>query len=145
MESKSNTCKKKNKSELSTFRHVFYLNAEEHNTFMNFFRLSKRKSESKFTASIVLGKPIKVIKIDKTAIEYYAKLTNFYIQFQAIGNNYNQVVKALKNNFSEKRAIALLFQLEKDTNELRKIFQQIKELTMIFEAHLNNNSTWLQK
>ena len=46
-------------------------------------------------------------------LDYYIRLTNFYHQFQAIGNNYNQTVKAVKSNFGEKRTFALLRNLEK--------------------------------
>jgi len=49
-----------------------------------------------------------VVRIDKAAMDYYVRLTNFYHQFQAVGNNYNQAVKAIKTNFGEKRAYALL-------------------------------------
>ena len=33
---------------------------------------------------------------------YYIRLGEFYRQFQAIGNNYNQVVRAVQKNFGEK-------------------------------------------
>ena len=35
------------------------------------------------------------------------RLTTFHSQFRAIGTNYNQCVRALKSNFSEKKALAL--------------------------------------
>lgn len=136
MEKENIHTKKKN---LFTHRHVFYLNDEEHERFTLMFNSSRRKSESRFIALLVMGKPIKVIKIDKTAEDFYVKLTYFYTQFQAVGNNYNQIVKALKTNFSEKRAIALLFQLEKNTKEMTEIFQKVMELTTEFETK------WLQK
>lgn len=40
-------------------------------------------------------------EIDKATMDYYIKLTEFHRQFQAVGNNYNQVVRTLKNNFGE--------------------------------------------
>ena len=61
---------------------------------------------------------MKTVKIDKAAMDYYIRLTNFYAQFQAIGNNYNQTVKAIKANFSEKRALVLLGKLERTTIQL---------------------------
>ncbi|NDV85044.1 MobA protein, partial [Bacteroides sp. 51] len=33
--------------------------------------------------------------------------------FRSVGTNYNQVVKELHSNFSEKKALALLYKLEK--------------------------------
>jgi len=39
--------------------------------------------------------------------------------------NYNQVTKAIKNTFTEKKALAFLYQLEKATFELVAINKQI--------------------
>ena len=66
-------------------------------------------------------------------MDYYMRLTSFYSQFQAVGNNYNQTVKALKTNFSEKRALVLLRKLEKATFELVAINKKVMELTAEFE------------
>ena len=75
----------------------------------------------------------KVVRIDKAAMDYYIRLTNFYHQFQAIGNNYNQTVKAVKSNFGEKRAFALLRNLEKATIDLVVLSKRIIMLTREFE------------
>jgi len=76
---------------------------------------------------------MKIVKIDKATMDYYMRLTSFYSQFQAVGNNYNQTVKAIKTNFSEKRALILLRQLEKATFELVAINKKVMELTAEFE------------
>ncbi len=68
------------------------------------------------------------------AIEYHEKLTRFFSQFRAIGTNYNQVVKLLYRNFSEKKASAYLFKLEKETIELVKVTKEVIRLTQEFEA-----------
>ena len=68
-----------------------------------------------FITACLFEKPVKVVKIDKGTMDFYMRLTNFYSQFRAIGVNYNQVTKAIKNNFSEKKALAFLNQLEKAT------------------------------
>ena len=54
-------------------------------------------------------------------------------RFQAIGNNYNQTVKAVKSNFGEKRAFALLRNLEKATIDLVVLSKRIIMLTREFE------------
>ena len=77
-------------------------------------------------------------KIDKGAVDYYTRLTSFYAQYRAIGVNYNQVVKALNSNFSEQKALAYLYKLEKATIELVKLNHDIIELTRDFELK------WLQ-
>ena len=87
----------------------------------------------------IFGEPFKVIKIDKAAVEYYTRLTALYSQYRGIAVNYNQVVKALNTNFSEKKALAFLSKLEKATIELADLNRQIIELTREFETR------WLQK
>ena len=48
-------------------------------------------------------------------MDFYIKLTELYGQFRAVGVNYNQIVKILYRNFSEKKAAAYLFKLEQQT------------------------------
>ena len=72
-------------------------------------------------------------------MDYYIRLTEFYRQFRAVGNNYNQVVRTLKNNFGEKRAMVLLYKLEKSSVELMLLCKKIEELTQEYERK------WLQK
>jgi hypothetical protein len=91
---------------------------------------------SHFLRSVIFNKPIKIVKIDKATMDYYMRLTSFYSQFQAIGNNYNQTVKAIKTNFSEKRALVLLRHLEKATFELVATNKKVMELTREFELKM---------
>jgi len=72
-------------------------------------------------------------------MEYVTKLTSFYAQFRSVGVNYNQVVKELHSNFSEKKALALLYKLEKITVELVETGKKIQELSEEFKEK------WLQK
>jgi hypothetical protein len=66
------------------------------------------------------------------------RLTTFHSQFRAIGVNYNQATKAIKSVFTEKKALAFLYKLEKATLELVKIHKQVQDLTAEFERkHLN--------
>ena len=72
-------------------------------------------------------------------MDYYIKLTDFHKLFQAVVNKYNQVVRALKNNFGEKRAMALLYRLEKLSIELMLVCKKVMALTQEYERK------WLQK
>lgn len=94
---------------------------------------------SKFILSALFKRDIKVIKIDKATNDYYILLTNFYNQFAAVGNNYNQTVRALKTNFGEKRGHAMLYRLEKATIEMVIMSKKIVELTQRFEQVFNEN------
>ena len=72
--------------------------------------------------------------MDKGLVDYYTKLSDFHAQFRAIGTNYNQVVKELRSHFSEKKAMALLYKLEKCTEELAALSHRIVELSKEMEA-----------
>ena len=62
------------------------------------------------------------------------RLTTLFGQFRGVGTNYNQVVKILYRNFSEKKASAYLYKLEKQTAEMAVLCQKIIGLTEEFEA-----------
>ena len=120
-------------------RYGIKLNSVENAKFEALFVHSGLFEKSKFIKAMIFNKKIKVLKVDKAAMDYYMRLTNIYVQYKAVGVNYNQTVKALKTNFSEKRALALLYKLEKITIELILLSKQIIALTKEFEER------WLQK
>ena len=130
---------RKPKSDPAVHRYVVRLNSEENGRFNIQFQKSGLKEHSKFIKAMLFGHEIKVVKIDKATMDYYIRLTNFYHQFQAIGNNYNQTVKAIKNNFGEKRAMALLYKLERLSLELMLICKKVMALTQEYERK------WLQR
>jgi hypothetical protein len=75
--------------------------------FLSMYEDTGMKDKSRFIKSILFQKELKVVKIDKAAMDYYMCLTTFYAQFRAVGNNYNQVTKALKSTFTEKKSHCL--------------------------------------
>ena len=97
------------------------------------------QSKSAFIKARVFDKTFRVIKVDRSLLDYYQKLTNLYGQFRSVGVNYNQAVVALKSNFTEKKAYAMLAQLEKLTFELAAIGGEIVQLTREFQEK------WSQK
>ena len=141
MESKTNKKSqggRKPKTDRAIHRYGIKLNDDENAKFNSLFIQSGMMEKAKFIKSMIFGKVMKTVKIDKATMDYYIRLTNFYAQFQAIGNNYNQTVKAIKTNFSEKRGLALLYKLEKVTVELIVLNKKIIELTREFEQkHLS--------
>ena len=82
-----------------------------------------------FRKTHFFGQKFKVLKVDKAMLEYHTKLSDFHAQFRAIGTNYNQAVKELRCHFSEKKAMALLYRLEKCTIDLVKLSREIVELS----------------
>jgi len=138
---KKNRGGRKPKNDKANYRYTVNFAEMENAKFMALFRQSETKVISRFIAAMIFGRPMKVVKIDKANMDYYMRLTSFYSQFQAVGVNYNQTVKALKSNFSEKRALILLRQLENATFELVAINKKVMELTAEFERkHITLNS-----
>lgn len=122
-------------------RYVFRLTDEENAKFLSLFEASGADNKAQLVTSLLFSKPVKSVKVDMAAMEYYTRLTTFFGQFRAVGVNYNQVVKILYRNFSEKKAAAYLFKLEKQTAELARLCRDIMELTKEFEAkHLDKGS-----
>ena len=113
----------------AVYRYTVRFNEEEHNRFLSMFEKSGVYAKSVFLKAHFFGQPFKVLKVDKTLVDYYTKLSDFHAQFRAIGTNYNQVVKELRLHFSEKKAMALLYKLERQTVELVKLSRKIMELS----------------
>lgn len=139
-EKKHNKGGRNPKANPSIHRYVFRLTDEENTKFLSLFEASGADNKAQFVTSLLFSKPVKSIKVDMAAMDYYTRLTTFFGQFRAVGVNYNQVVKILYRNFSEKKAAAYLFKLEKQTAELAKLCRDIMDLTKEFEAkHLNKS------
>lgn len=130
---------RKPKEKPLVYRYVFRLNAEENAQFLAQFDISEVLTKAEFIRAILFEREIKVLKVDKSTHDFYIKLTAFYSQFRAIGVNYNQVVKALHTNFTEKRAQFLLLKLEKQTIALIAILEKMTRLIQKFEKE------WLRK
>jgi hypothetical protein len=127
------------KADPAVFRYSVSFTKAEHSEFLSRFERSGLKVKAHFIASCIFNRELKVVKIDKAAMDYYMRLTTFHSQYRAVGVNYNQVTKALKSTFTEKKALAFLYKLEQATKELVRLQQKIIELTQEFEAK------WLQK
>ena len=125
---------RKPKADPSTHRYVFRLTDQENAKFLSLFEASGLDNRAKFIVSVLFSREIRAIKIDAAAMDYYMRLTTLYGQFRSVVVNYNQVVKILYRNFSEKKAAAYLFKLEKQTAELAYLCKQIMDLTGEFEV-----------
>ena len=123
------------KNDPAVYRYSISLTAQENARFLTLFETSGMHVMAHFITACVFEKDIKVVRIDKAAMDYYMRLTSFYSQFRAIGVNYNQVLKILYRNFSEKKALASLYKLEKQTIELANLSKKIIELTEEFETN----------
>tara|TARA_R110000868_G_scaffold321835_1_gene582884 strand:+ start:774 stop:1208 length:435 start_codon:yes stop_codon:yes gene_type:complete len=125
---------RKPKNDPAVHRYSISFSAEENAKFLALFDQSGMNVKAHFITACIFHKTVKTVKIDMDAVEYHVGLTKFFSQFRGIGTNYNQVVKILYRNFSDKKAAAYLFKLEKQTIELVKVTQEVIRLTREFEA-----------
>ena len=121
------------KTDPAIFRYSLSLNEEENAKFLALFDQSNMDVKAHFIKSRIFDKTIKTIQIDKGTVDFYMRLTSFHSQFRSIGVNYNQIVKLLYKNFSEKKAAAFLYKLEKQTAEMAMLCQKIIQITEKFE------------
>lgn len=122
------------KNDPAVFRYTVRFNEEEHNRFLSMYERSGVSARSVFIKAHFFGLPFRVLTEDKNLVEYYTRLSSFHAQYRAVGNNYNQVVKELRCHFSEKKAMALLYKLEKCTIELVSVTREVIRLTEEYKS-----------
>ena len=71
----------------------------EWNRFLTMYEESQVYAKAVFLKAHFFGQKFKVLKVDKTMVDYTTKLSDFHAQFRCIGTNYNQVVKELRCHF----------------------------------------------
>ena len=120
----------------ATNRYSVNFSSEEDMRFLKMFDRSDMTSKSAFIKARIFGESFHVVTFDKSQHEYYAKLSEFHSQFRMVGNNYNQTLKELKIHFSERRAAALVYKLEKYMMQLVQIMHEVVELTNRYEKRL---------
>ena len=128
------------KADPAKIRYTISFNEVEHSDFLNLFDQSGMKVKAHFITSCIFEKKIKTVKVDKGTADFYMRLTSFHSQFRAVGVNYDQIAKILYQYFSEKKAAALLYKLEKQTLEMVDLFKKVMQLTEEFDQkHLKNS------
>ena len=140
------------KTDLKSHCVMVRFNDAEWMRFLAMFEQSDMRAKAVFIKKQFFNQPFKVLRIDKTFVDYYTKLSDFHAQFRAIGTNYNQVIKILNSHFSEKKTKALLYKLEQHTVELVKLSHRItglsselKERNQSEECAIKTETAWSQK
>lgn len=126
---------RRQKPNLAFKRETVNLDEAAHARFLTMFEQSGLASKSRFIAARIFGDTFRVIRTDRATMEYVAKLSELHRQYRSIGVNYNQVVKELHVHFTEKKALALLYKLEKLTLELVGLSRRILELSQKLSEH----------
>jgi hypothetical protein len=123
---------RKPKADPQKFRYMFRLNDKDHVRFLQMYERSGKRSMSAFLTDCVLNKPLKIIEVNKSAIDFVMLLSSFFTQFRAIKNNFNQMYSALVKNFGEEKALEMIQIVAQSTREFGLLKKKIEETTMKF-------------
>lgn len=110
--------------------HVRLPDPKEQLRIIDLYRKSGSKSKSEFVRARLLGEHFKVITVDKSAVNYYRKLSELTAEVHKIGTNYNQVVRLLHITERKTTMQILLQELIRLTKELTALQEQTVSLTI---------------
>ena len=97
---------------------------------IDLYHKSGSMSKYDFVRARLLGEHFKVITVDKSAVEYYRKLSELTAQIHKIGVLYNQTVRAINSYHSVKTAQILLEKLEHLSSQIIALQEQTISLTI---------------
>ena len=128
-----------------THRYYLKLNDADNEKFLAMFRRTQACSAADFIRARIFGWDFTVITKDKNTFDFYVRLTEFYSQFRAIGNNYNQCVKAIHSIYGEKKTLAFLYKLTAETLKLEQLIKQVVALIKEFREWQKEYQVIVQK
>lgn len=130
---------RKPKLDPTVFRCTVNFNAQEHAKLIAMHERSGVESMAAFIKMQFFGKPFKVFVIDENTRKFIDRLSALNSQYRTLGVSYDTLVKTLRENFTEKKAMTALYRLEQYTKELARINRQIVDLANKFDKQ------WLLK
>lgn len=71
-------------------------NSEDHAKFLSLYEQSGVYCKARFIVKRIFNEEFRALIIDKKALIYYTRLTEYHAQFREIGVNYNLTVVAKK-------------------------------------------------
>ena len=107
---------------------------EDQRKAIDLFQKSGAKTKSDFVHARLLGEPFKVITVDKSAVDYYRKLSELTAQIHKIGVLYNQVVRSINSYHSDQVARVLLERLEHYSARIVLLLEEAVRLTIDFRS-----------
>ena len=128
------------KIEATAFRCSVNFTAAEKASLLTMQERSGVESLSAFIKMQLFGKPFKVFVVDENTRVFIDRLSAFNAQYRTIGVEYDDVVRMLRQNFTEKKAMKALYNLEKITVELVKLNREIVALAKDFDARWSQKS-----
>lgn len=117
------------RKEKNSHKYSFRLNTEQNIRFRQMLSEARLEdNRSRFIVKRIFAERFEVIRHDPSKVQFVARLNDFYYQFQRIGNNYNQVVKAVNAHFSNVAIPRHIAALEQRTRELKAVSIEILNL-----------------
>ena len=110
--------------------HVRLPDPKDQQRAIDLFHKSGVATKSDFVRARILGEHFKVITVDKSAVEYYRKLSELTAQIHKIGVLYNQAVRAINSYHSVKTAQILLEKLEQLSVQIIALQERAISLTI---------------
>ena len=114
--------------------HVRLPNLKDQQKAIDLFQRSGAETKSDFVRGRILGDSFKIITVDKSAVEYYRKLSELTAQIHKIGVLYNQVVRAINAYHSVKTAQIMLEKLERLSTQIIELQQKTIDLTIDYRS-----------
>lgn len=122
----------------TAFRCSVNFSATEKARLFDMHEQSGVESLSAFIKMQLFGKSFKVFVIDENTRLFIDKLSSLNAHYRTIGIDYDLVVKTLRENFTEKKAMKALYNLEQLTIELVKLNREIVALAKEFDGRWFN-------
>ena len=114
------------KSRTPSYKYSFRLNEEQNIRFNELLcKAGLEHNRSRFIVKRIFEAEFVVVKRDPSKVQFVARLNDFYFQFQKLGNNYNQIVKAVNSHFSNIAIPHQIAMLEQRTRELKALSIEI--------------------
>lgn len=121
--------KTEKKPQTPSYKYSFRLNEEQNIRFKQMLcEAGLERNRSRFIVKRLFGEEFVVVRRDPSKVQFIARLNDFYFQFQKLGNNYNQIVKAVNSHFSNIAIPHQIAALEQRTRELKALSIEILNL-----------------
>lgn len=89
---------------------------------------------------MLLGKPFKVFTVDENTRIFIDRLAALNAQYRTFVIDYDRFVDMLRQHFTEKKALALLYKLEQAAIEMVRVNREIVALAKEFDARWSQKS-----
>ncbi|WP_289873502.1 MobA protein [Bacteroides acidifaciens] len=123
----------------TAFRCSVNFTASEQAAVQTMHEKSGVESLSAFIKMQIFGKTFKVHYIDDATREFIDRLSSLNARYRTLAIDYDIIVKTLRENFTDKKAMKALYRLEQATIEMVKVNREIVALAREFDER------WLQK